>query len=91
MTPSEKQIGGNILIAEATGWVYEINEETKDLYPMGYYKLGEDLDWCRPEELKFHEDFNWLANACLFLGYVSIPADINEAWNEIVATLKSQN
>lgn len=90
MTPTEKQIAGNLLIAEATGWRFNQSEETKDLYPMGYWTMGDDEDWSKAEDLKFHNDWNWLMDAMLQLGFNDCSTDIEQAWNSLVDQLRAQ-
>lgn len=90
MTPTEKQIGGNILIAERLGYVYNIDEEKKDLYPNGYWSLNDDEDWCKAEDFEFHSNWNWLAEAYNALGFDDMPTDIEKAWNNLVDILRSQ-
>lgn len=90
MTPTEKQIGGNILIAEAVGYKFNQSEETADLYPNGYWSLNDDEDWCKSEDFKFHSDWNWLAKAYNALGFDDMPTDIVKAWDSLVDTLRAQ-
>lgn len=88
MTPTEKQIGGNILIAERLGAIKR--NDQPDLYPNGYWDFMEGADWAADEQLVFHSDWNWLAEAYNALGFNDMPTDIEQAWNNLVDILRSQ-
>lgn len=86
--PTPEQIEGNVLIALATGWKFNQTEETADLYPMGYWVKGDDKDWCKAEDFKFHCDWNWLIEAYNSLGMFTVSTvNIFSAWFHLVTEL----
>ena len=89
--PTEAQIAGNILIAQRIGWTYvDPTPDKIDLYPNGYYESSDGKDWSKAEDLKFHSDGTWLMQAAEFMGFDTIPSNIEEAFNQIVNVLKTQ-
>ena len=85
----EQIISGNVLIAQKLGAIkVEVSDE---LYPNGYWDFENGSDWASDDQLAFHEDWNWLADAYLALGFDDMSTNIESAWNTLVDTLKSQS
>ena len=86
--PTEKQIAGNIAIAEFLGF-----EKNVDYYKMNHKNLNSNY-FLHFTELKFHKDIAWLKTvidefATLQFGYeplsgVSLYSSTEEIWNVIV-------
>ena len=88
MIPTEKQIAGNILISERLGAVKKF--DNGDLYPKGYWDFNGE-DWATDEQLLFHDDWNWLMMAHEALGFDDCSTNIEQAWNNLVDTLRAQS
>lgn len=88
MTP-EQIISGNIVIAQKLGAIKV--DIIVDLYPNGYWDFQNGADWASDDQLAFHEDWNWLADAYAALGFGDMSTDIETAWITLVDTLRSQD